>query len=415
MEHLVGGISSAGRAVPDLDGERFAVSHARGPFVFDGAGRRYIDTAMGFGAVLLGHAHAEVNAAVCEAIAKGSMPAFAHPAEEEAAAALCAPCGPLSRAIFTNTGSEAVHLACRIARAVTGRPMIAKVGAGFDGWYDDVALANAGAPNAVWADGRRPVQGRTTVIRFNDPADVLALFAERDDIAAIIIEPMLANAGCIEPDPDWLAAVQAAARGSGALLIADEVLMGFRQRFGLTSQGLGLDPDLATVGKAVANGFAAAAVLGRAEVMAAVTDGRAIRAGTYSGSPVAVAAVRSALAVLSRQDYAMLQSRGQRIRERLAQIAAEIDLPLSTSGLGSVFTTWFAASAPQTYEAAAAQADARATLALHLALRRRGVMTMPFPYGRVFLSFAHDDAVCDMLCDAYREALFDLHRAQATA
>lgn len=415
MAHLVGGISSAGRAVPDLDGKRFEVRRAEGCLLFGADGRRYIDTAMGFGAVLLGHAAPTVNAAVVEAVANGSMPAFAHRLEEEAAAALCAACGPLTQAIFTSTGSEAVHMACRIARAATGRPMIAKVGAGFDGWYDDVALANAGAPEATWSDGRRPVRCRMTAIRFNDPDDVAALFSERRDVAAVIVEPMLANAGSIEPDPIWLRRIRDEARRHGALVIADEVLMGFRQRFGLASQAMGLDPDLSTVGKAVANGFAAAAVLGRPEVMEAANDGRAARAGTYSGNPVACAAVHSSLAALAGQDYAALQTRGHRLRNRLTQSAAENGLSLSTSGIGSVFTLWFSAPAPTSYEAASALADPAATLALHCALRRRGVMSMPFAYGRVFLSFAHDDAVCEELVAAYRGAFRELREALAVA
>ena len=262
--HLVGGISSAGRAVPDLDGRPFQVARAEGAYLFDEIGTAYVDTALGFGATLLGHANPAVNAAVIEAVGKGSMPAFAHCAEEQAAAAICAHTGPLDRAVFTNSGSEAVHLAARIARTVTGREMIVKIGAGLDGWFDEFTLATAGRPDAEWrlTNRGRPVSGRTTVLRFNDPDDIEALFDQRNDIAAVIAEPILANAGCLMPEPSWLRSVQAACRRNGALFIADEVLMGFRTRLGLQSQGAGLDPDLATVGKAIGNGIAVAGVLG---------------------------------------------------------------------------------------------------------------------------------------------------------
>lgn len=145
QRHLVGGISSAGRALP---GEALLITHASGPYLWDTEGRRYIDTALGFGGTILGHAPTAVVEAVERALRNGPLPAFAHPAEEAAAAALALHAGPLHRVVFTNSGSEAVHLACRIARAVTGRSRVAKMAAGYDGWYDEQALGNAGSVEA---------------------------------------------------------------------------------------------------------------------------------------------------------------------------------------------------------------------------------------------------------------------------
>jgi len=405
MQHLVGGISSAGRAVPQLDGEDFVVDKAKGPYIWDTSGRRYIDTALGFGAVLLGHADPIVNDAVNKAVSRGSMPAFAHAEEEAAAAALGTACGPLESVIFTNSGSEAVHLACRIARAATGKQRIVKMAAGFDGWYDNMALGNAGSPEALLGNGSRPERLSTTLTRFNDKADLERLFVEFDDVAAIIIEPLLANSGCIEADPSYLQAVRELATRYGALVIADEVLMGFRTRFGLSSQVTGLYPDLATVGKAIGNGFAVAAVVGRPTIMAAAQDGRAVRAGTYSGNPVATAAVRATLGELSKQDYDLLAARGSRIRSALVEAFRKHGQNVVTSGADAVFTLWFNDAPPRLYETATAIAKPQRTMDLHLALRRQGVVCMPQAYGRFYLSFAHSDEVIDTMAQAIGRAV----------
>ncbi len=173
-------------------------------------------------------------------------------------------------------------------------------------------------------------------------------------------------------------------------MIADEVLMGFRLHAGLTAHHFGLDPDLATVGKAIGSGAAVAAVLGRPEIMQAVADGRVNRAGTYSGNPVACAAVLATMAELGRVDYPALLARGAKLRASIAQIFAARDVPFSTSGVDSVFTPWFATSPPADYAKALDLIRPTWSRALHEALRRNGVILMPTPFGRMFLSFAHD-------------------------
>ena len=399
--HLVGGISSAGRALP---GRAFHVARAAGPYLWDDDGRRYVDTALGFGGTVLGHAHPAVTAACERALRDGPLPAFAHRAEEAAAAALAARCGPLARVAFTNSGSEAVHLACRVARAVTGRSRVAKMAAGYDGWYDEQALGNAGAAEARPFGDARPDNGRMVLLRHNDEADTEALFAENPDVAAVIVEPVLANAGCLPARPGYLEHLQATARRHGALLIADEVLMGFRLGPGLASQSFGLDPDLATVGKAIGSGIAVAALLGRPDLMAALEDGRAARAGTYSGNPLACAAVLATLAELDIQDYPALLAAGDALRRRMAADFAAAGFPASTSGFGSVFTLWRSAVAPADYAAAQGVADAAFTLRLHADMRERGVLLMPFPFGRLYLSFAHGEADLATLGEAFAAA-----------
>src|SRR5690606_13240886 len=186
----------------------------------------------------------------------------------------------------------------------------------------------------------------------------------------------------------------------GALVIADEVLMGFRTRFGLASQDTELDPDLATVGKAIGNGFAVAAVVGRPAIMAAAQDGRAVRAGTYSGNPVATAAVRATLGELSQRDYDLLATRGGRIRAAFVDAFGQHGQNVVASGADAVFTLWFNDAPPRLYETATAIANPQRTMDLHLNLRRHGVLCMPQAYGRFYLSFAHSDDVIDAMAEA---------------
>ncbi len=235
MAHLVGDVSSAARILPDLDGEKLFIRRGRGAYLWDDRGRRYIDTALGFGAVLLGHSEPEVIEAVGAALQDAAAPSWAHVREHAAADCLARHGGGLDKVIFTNSGSEAVHLACRAARAHTGRPRIAKMAAGFDGWFDEVTLGNVGSVEATFAPGQRPASERMTLLRYNDFDDVERLFAEHRDIAAVLLEPMLANAGCIMAAPGYLAHVQRVAHAHGALVISDEVLMGFRRHPGLSS------------------------------------------------------------------------------------------------------------------------------------------------------------------------------------
>ena len=401
MNHLVGGISSAGRVLPDMDGERFLVARSQGPFIWDAAARRYVDTALGFGATVVGHGHPLIVERVREALDRGPMPAFAHAQEENAAAALARHTGALSKVVFVNTGSEAVHLACRVARAFTGRGTVVKFAAGYDGWLDDVAYGNVNSMDALMAANRRPTRGQVTLTRFNDKADAELLFAENADIAAVVIEPVLANAGCILPEPGYLEHLVALARANGALVIADEVLMGFRLHAGLASAHMGIEADLATVGKAIGSGFTVAAVVGKPEIMGVFEDGRANRAGTYNGNPVVCAAVCATLELLDTVDFDLIMRRGDRLRHAAAAAFAERGTPVTSTGYGSVFTFWRGATAPTNYAEAARMIDPDFTRSVHFGLRRNGVISMPAPFGRHYLSCEHDDEAMEILEAAF--------------
>lgn len=408
MNHLIGGISSGGRALPEINGRTFNVTRSQGPWLWDDEGVRYVDTAMGFGATLLGHAQADVMAASGAAMLNGPMPSFAHAGEEAAAAALAAFTGDLSQVIFLNTGSEAVHLACRTARVATGRTRIVKFAAGYDGWYDSVAFGNAGQACALMADSVRPERDGVLLLRYNDFEDAEQLFRNNSDIAALVVEPVLANAGCIEPAPGYLKHLSDLAHRHGALVILDEVLMGWRLHPGLSGLLLGAEPDLATVGKAIGSGVPVAALVGKPEYMGLFEQGKIIRAGTYSGAPPACAAVLATLKQLATADYRALLARGDRLRTELITAFARKGIAVSSTGYGSVFTLWPSPVPPKTYAEAAQMADSDWTLALHKALRRERVMTMPFAFGRIYLTFAHDEEALQALLEGYNAAIASL-------
>jgi glutamate-1-semialdehyde 2,1-aminomutase len=405
---LPGGISSDARRLPNLDGQPFVVTSSSGALLKTKDNREYIDYAMGFGVTVLGHAPERVIKDVKHALDHGPMPGLHHEGETTAAVALTARTGNLSLATFVNTGSEAVHLACRIARAVTGRPLVAKIAAGYDGWYNDIAVGLCGSSEADWRDKRPIFKEGVTLLRYNDIDDVIALFRERSDIAAVIVEPMLANAGCIEPEPTYLNALVETARNHGALVIADEVLTGFRLVAGLSSQVLGIDPDLATVGKAIGSGFAVAAVLGTPTAFAPIIRETLRRSGTYNGNPVATSAVIATMAELQKADYATLLKNGRRLREGIVKVFADCGMEISTSGFDNVFSLWPTVDAPKTYRQAVNMVDQAFALSLHLSLRRQGINIMPDAWGRMFVTFAHGDDLIDRSITAFSSAAAEI-------
>ncbi|UVL38369.1 aminotransferase class III-fold pyridoxal phosphate-dependent enzyme [Pseudomonas sp. B21-040] len=415
MPNLVGDVSSAARILPDLNGEKLFISKGKGAYLWDDKGRRYIDTALGFGAVLLGHSNDSVNAAVTEALGDSAAPSWAHVREHGAATELAKHTGDLTKVIFTNSGSEAVHLACRAARAYTGRGKIAKMAAGFDGWFDDVSYGNVTSNEASFQDGKRPSTERTTLIRYNDFADVERLFAEDNDIAAVILEPMLANAGCIMALPGYLKHVQDIAHKHGALVICDEVLMGFRLYAGLAGLREGLSPDIASVGKAIGNGVPVSAIVGKPHILAGFEEGRVLRGGTFSGNPLACAAVTSTLTQLDDNDYESLIQRGNDLRAAIEAIFESHGVIISTSGYGNVFGVWLGMTSPVTYEQAVEKANPAFTTALHLALREAGVLMMPSPYGRIYISFEHNSFVIEEMKVAFEKAAAKLSAEFANA
>ncbi|HSI40311.1 MAG TPA: aminotransferase class III-fold pyridoxal phosphate-dependent enzyme [Xanthobacteraceae bacterium] len=406
------GISSQPRSLPDVDGEAFIVARSQGARLIDAKGRSFVDYGMAMGATLVGHGHPAVRDACMAAFEDGPMPGFRHPREEEAGIALARVGGErVSKVTFVTTGTEAVHLACRIARGTTGRRIVAKAVGGYDGWLDALRLGLVGSPEAERSNNRI-VREEMTLFRVNEIADIEQMFDELGpDLAAILVEPMLGNTGCVVPERAFFERLTELARANGTMIIADEVMVGLRRGVTLVSESLGLVPDLVTMGKAIGSGVPVAAVLGTPKAFEVVESGEVMRFGTYHGNPLVTAAVTATMKLLEPQSYARLDAYGATLRAAMVEIFAGQGISVTTSGFDSVFSIWFTDIAPKTYDEAKAKLRPEATAQVYETLRRHGVVALPSPWGRFFISFAHGDAEMERTRRALEAAARDLARS----
>ena len=407
------GISSYTRNLPAMNGEPFIVSRAGGARLFDSKGTAYVDYALGMGADFLGHAHPAVVEACIRALQNGSMPGFRHEGEELAGRTLARIGGErITRVTFTTTGSEAVHLACRLAQHITGRPLVAKSVGGYDGWFDSLLFGLVDSPEAE-RSAQRPVRNGVTLMRINDSEDLELLFQQHGrNLAALIVEPILGTAGSLVPNRAYLQRLTELAQRNGTLVIADEVLVGLRLGYKLVSEVLGLVPDLVTMGKAIGSGLPVAALLGTAKAFEPFDQNRLPRLGTYHGNPLVTAAVSATAQVLSTADYSKLFAYGAELRRSIVAAFAEHGIAVSTSGVDSLFSLWFAAQPPQTYDEAKAAVRRDASREIFEILRRHHVITLPSPWSRLFISFAHGAQEMKITQDAYRAAAQQLAQGQ---
>lgn len=385
----------------------FVVARAEGARLWDVAGRTYLDYVMGSGPLLLGHAHPAVVGAVREQAARGSTYFWlSEPAVRLAEAVVRAvPCAEQVR--FVSTGTEGTMLACRMARAYTGREKILKFEGGWHGFHDYALVGNWRLPSeAAYPESLPDVGGipqgvlaSVLVAPFNDLATTAAIVeAHRADLAGILVEPLQR---AIPPRPGFLEGLRSLARQVGALLIFDEVVTGFRLAYGGAQEYYGVVPDLAVLGKALSNGFPLAAIAGRREVMATADPARkgtlayAGLSGTLSGHALACAAALAALGELRQPGvYPRLHALGERLRRGLAAAGAAAGVPLQAIGDGPLAQVFFVDPAADLSSARAlcAADPARATRFAH-ELVRRGIFTLP--HTKLYLSLAHTEADVD--------------------
>lgn len=350
---LAGGVSSEFRRLGAP--HPLFYTHARGSRIWDADGHEYLDFTLSQGPLLLGHGHPEVLSAVERASVEGQLYAGQHLAELELAEQLkrLIPCAELMR--FSLSGSEAVHTALRLARAVTGRPRFLRFEGHYHGWLDNVALGigapslevmgDRARPNALpWTAGLPPrVEEECLILPWNDLSLLEETLGERHaELAAVITEPIMANHGCIEPEPGFLAGLRRLCDRYGILLIFDEVITGFRLSTGGAQAHYGVVPDLAVFGKALASGYPISVLAGRRRWMEAIADGRVIHAGTMNSGVPSVAAARATLAVLERERvHERLFALGRRLMEGLRDAARKAGQPLLVQGPGPMFHTGF--------------------------------------------------------------------------
>jgi glutamate-1-semialdehyde 2,1-aminomutase len=399
---IAGGINSNFRA--GISPTPLVIERGEGPYLFDADGNRLIDYYLGMGPMILGHSPKAVKQAVAEQLERGLLFAAQSSVEIEAARRVCAMVPCAERLRFTSSGSEAVQAAIRLARAATGRSIIVKFEGHYHGWLDNIlwsvapsadAAGPREAPNAVAASkGQDQEAGRNTVVLpWNDLAVIENRLAQ-GDVALVIMEPVMCNSGGILPLPGYLEGVRAACTRHGTILLFDEVITGFRVAAGGAQQRLGVTPDLATFGKAIANGFPVAALAGRADLLDLFATGGVVHGGTYNAQPITMAATVATLKELADPAiFAELERRGRRLMEGLGGALRDAGVPARITGFPQIFNVALDVTGKaQDYRGLAGVNKSR-YVAFTTALLRRGVRALE--RGAWFLSTAHDDAVIE--------------------
>jgi glutamate-1-semialdehyde 2,1-aminomutase len=377
---------------------------AEGPFLYDVDGNRFIDYYLGMGPMILGHSPAGVIAAVVEQLGRGILFAGQSEVEYEAARLVrkLVPCAEMVR--FACSGSEVVQAALRLARAVTRRDVVIKFEGHYHGWLDSVhwsispPLDQAGpahAPRPVPASpGQDLLLGQHIEVLPWNNLELLAERLARGDVAAVIMEPAMCNTSAVFPADGYLEGVRGACTDAGTVLIFDEVITGFRVAPGGAQQRLGVTPDLATFGKAIANGFPVACLAGRADLMEQFIKGKVMHGGTYNAQPVSMAATVATLSALADgQVYQRLEQRGRRLMDGIAQALAEADIVARVQGFPQIFHVALGAIDPITDYRSSLAADKARYVRLTTALLEHGVRALE--RGAWFLSDAHSDAEID--------------------
>jgi glutamate-1-semialdehyde 2,1-aminomutase len=405
---LAGGVSSGlrrnARPYP-LYYEGGAGSHIR-----DVDGNEYIDYALAWGPLMLGHSPPEVADAIARQVRSGLTYGAQHDLEIEVAERLkrFIPCA--EAVAFCNSGTEIVQVALRLARAATGRRKHIKFTGHYHGWADDVLIAyrptegKIGTPANV-GEGQLPPD-HVVIAEWNDRESVERAFAEnKGEIAAIICEALVCNNSCLPPVDGFLEFLRDITTQHGALLIFDEVITGFRIALGGAQEFYRVTPDLATYAKAVGAGTPLSVLAGRGQYMDLIASGRVVHAGSLNGNPVCLAAAKVALDLLSNDDgavYGLLRRRGEALRYGLESMLRDAGCPAVTNGEGAVFHISFAGRPPRTY-ADTLDADNALYSDFALALLDEGVLVLPD--GRWYLSTAHTDDDIQRTLEAARRTL----------
>jgi glutamate-1-semialdehyde 2,1-aminomutase len=401
------------RAFKAVGGIPRFIARAKGAWIEDVDGQRYIDCVMSWGPLIHGHAPRGLLAALAKAAARGTS--FGAPVELEVALAekVRRLMPALERVRFVSSGTEATMSAVRVARAATSRDAIVK----FEGCYHghaDAFLVKAGSGALTLGVPTSPgvpasLAAETLVATYNDLASVERLVeAHRRRVAAIIVEPVAGNMGVVPPEPGFLQGLRALCDREGIVLIFDEVITGFRVARGGAQALYRVTPDLTCLGKIIGGGLPCAAYGGRADLMELVAPaGPVYQAGTLSGNPLAMAAGLWSLGQLTTGLYRRLAALGRRLVTGLADAARSAGVPVQVNGLGSMATPFFTAHAVRDYASAAA-ADTAAYGRFFHAMLRRGVYPPPSQFEAWFLSAAHTPAHVDRIVAAAREAFAEV-------
>ena len=411
QEVLVGGVNSPVRAFRSVGGEPFIVDRGKGAFLYDADGNEILDYVCSWGALLLGHAPPAVVAAISEQAARGTSFGATTELELELATLVTQAVPFIEKIRFVSSGTEATMSAIRLARGVTKRDFILKFEGGYHG-HADSFLSQAGSGLATLGIAECPgvpqaLAALTLNAPYNDLSAVEGLFSQhKDRIAAVIVEPVAANMGVVPPADGFLAGLRDITRKHGALLIADEVITGFRLHYGSAQQLSKIEADLTTFGKIIGGGVPVAAYGGRAELMNQVAPlGPVYQAGTLSGNPLAMQAGIATLKQLRTPCfYEELQRNADRLVAGLRQAIAQTRTAARVNAVGSLATLFFTADPVNNY-ADAKRCNTQQYAAFFRHMLDRGIFLAPSQFEAAFVSAAHTTEDIDRTISAAVESL----------
>ena len=409
--YLPGGVNSPVRAFGAVGGVPRFIASGQGSHIYDVDGQRYIDYVGSWGPLILGHAHPKVVAAIQEAAEKGTS--FGAPTQQESTLAqlICEAMPSIEMVRLVNSGTEAAMSAVRLARAFTGRDKIVKFQGCYHGHADGLLVEAGSGVATLSIPGSAGVPeayvSQTLVAPYNDLPAVEELFGtHRGDFAAVIVEPIAANMGVVPPKTGFLQGLRNLTRASGALLIFDEVITGFRVAYGGAQALYGVEPDLTCLGKIIGGGLPVGAYGGRREIMEMVAPlGPVYQAGTLSGNPLAVTAGIATLKELHRpRVYEKLEEKSAWLADGLTQAGRSSRWDVRVQRTGSILTMFFSAAEVGNF-ASARTSDTSAYSRFFHQMLRRGVYLPPSQFEAMFLSLRHQDTDISNTVTAACEAL----------
>ena len=391
--HLVGAVNSPVRAFSSVGGNPLFIKKARGSQIIDVDGNKYVDLVLSYGPMILGHRHKKVQRAVTKALKNGFSFGASTENEITLAKIICDAFPGMDKVRFVNSGTEAVLSGIRLARAFTGRDKIIKFSGCYHGHQDALLVAAGSGLATLSLPGSKGVPKgavkNTLIATYNDLESVKKHFDEHDDIAGVIIEPIGGNMGVVVPQGDFLKDLKEFIHSKGALLIADEVMTGFRSKFGGAQELLGVEADITCLGKVIGGGFPVGAYGARNEIMKNVAPlGGMYQAGTLSGNPIAMLGGISTLKELKRQNpYSDFEKIGERIESILLKSAKKYGIDLTVNRFGSMMNPFFTKVKVTNFEQAQTS-DTAMFATFFWEMIKNGVFLPPSQFEAWFLSSA---------------------------
>ena len=409
---LPGGVDSPVRAFKAVGGNPIFLKRGQGSRVYDEDGNEFLDYVCSWGPLILGHAHPQVVEALKQAIERGTSFGAPTALETTLAKTVCEAVPSIEMVRFTNSGTEATMSALRLARAYTNRDKVVKFAGCYHGHSDGLLVkAGSGATTLGLPDSPGVPHGyaqNTLVAPYNDLKAVSQLLERHNDIAAIIVEPVAANMGVVPAHSGFLEGLRDLTQASGALLVFDEVITGFRVAYGGAQELYGVMPDLTCLGKIIGGGLPVGAYGGRADIMELIAPmGPVYQAGTLSGNPLAMTAGIETLAILREGNaYAELNDKASRLGDGIGTVATTVSIAIQVSRIGSLLTIFFSTQPIVDHESAKF-ADTDLFGEFFQRLLHQGIYWPPSQFEAAFLSLAHSDKDIDTTIAAMGKALAD--------